>query len=92
MSIPSAVWTCPNCGFETDFPKSPHRCLLKDCPHQGLTVRLSEMPTTHSSDPALWDDAPPSFSQLSEATKKELEAIDASLRAGARLASKIISD
>jgi len=56
MSIPRAVWTCPTCGFETDFPKAPHPCLLKDCPHQGRTIKFKDIPTTHSSDPALWDD------------------------------------
>lgn len=35
MSIPRAVWTCPVCGFDTDFPKSPHPCPIKGCPHQG---------------------------------------------------------
>jgi len=33
MSIPRAVWTCPVCGFETDFPRSDHICYLKNCPH-----------------------------------------------------------
>ena len=33
MSIPRASWNCPVCGFETDFPKSSHICLLKNCPH-----------------------------------------------------------
>lgn len=35
MSIPRAVWTCPVCGLETDFPKERHPCYLKNCPHQG---------------------------------------------------------
>jgi hypothetical protein len=33
MSIPSAVWSCRVCGFETDFPRSKHYCLAKNCPH-----------------------------------------------------------
>ncbi len=39
MSIPRAVWTCPVCGFETDFPKDAHPCYLKNCPHQGRQGR-----------------------------------------------------
>lgn len=45
MSIPRAVWNCPTCGFETDFPKSPHICLLKNCPHptrRGLPVSYDD--------------------------------------------------
>lgn len=33
MSVPRAVWTCTICGFETDFPESPHFCMLKECQH-----------------------------------------------------------
>lgn len=33
MSIPSAAWSCPDCGFETDFPKSIHYCMNTSCPH-----------------------------------------------------------